>query len=258
MNEPAATDSLDTVPQIDLRIPGPWKSPEELVESLRKAKTGYGVTAEGEFFHEKSGRKFLFSASAPDDEIASLFAHTGRLSDGEVKALAAHKVKVHVSGPGGSAEAAKAVMKAATALIKAGGLGVFVDNSGNAHGVDDWLALAGDTQSGGLYWAYVSATGDRQTVWSMGMHCLGFRDAEVVGVPDRNAAGFLLHNFLGYASQSGIPICDGDPVGGESGPLFRAHARPCTRFKPGTPFHNPYGVWRLEPIEGDGPDALDD
>jgi hypothetical protein len=81
------------------------------------------------------------------------------------------------------------------------------------------------------------------------MHCLGYRDAEVFGIPDRQAAGFLLHNFLGYSYQSGNMIIDGDPVGSEFGVLFRARAHPFTRVPPGTAFHNPYGVWRLEPVE---------
>ena len=168
--------------------------------------------------------------------------------------IASHAVKVHVSGPGGSADAARAVMDAATALVRAGGYGVMVDNSGNAHGVDDWLALAGDTQPGGLYWAYVSVTGARDEFFSAGMHCLGFRDAEILdperlGAPDRNAVGFLLHNFLGYVYQSGIPVIDGDALGDEESAMFCARAHPCTRFRAGSPSHNPYGVWRLEPIE---------
>ena len=35
-------------------------------------------------------------------------------------------------------------------------------------------------------------------------------------------------------------------VGGGDGPVFRVRHLPCTRVEPGTPFHNPYGVWLLE------------
>ena len=77
----------------------------------------------------------------------------------------------------------------------------------------------------------------------MGMHCLGHRDAEVFGIRDRQAAGFLLHNFLGYSYQSGILIVDGDPLGSEFGAV-RARASPFTRF-PRDAFYNPYGSWPL-------------
>jgi hypothetical protein len=243
-------DPLDTVPQIDLRIPGPWATQRDFMDAVERANTGYEF-GEGGLVHSKTGRRFLLGASEHDDEIAELFAGAGRLSAQQVKTIASHKVKVHVSGPGGSVKAAKAVMDAATAIVKAGGFGVFVDNSGNAHGREDWLALAGDKDLGGVYWAYVSATAGKAEAWSVGMHCLGYRDAEVFGIADRQAAGFLLHNFLGYSYQSGNPIVDGDPLGSEFGPMFRARAHPFTRVPPGTPFYNPYGVWRLEPMESE-------
>jgi hypothetical protein len=246
-------DALDAIPQIALRIPGPWASQKEFTDAVDRAKTGYALD-EGGLAHPKSGRRFLLGASDPDDEIAALFAHSGRLSKQEVKKIASHQVKVHLTAPGGSIEAAKAAMAAAAALVKAGGYGVFVDNSGNAHGRDDWLALAGDKQLGGVYWAYVAVTAasaGEGDAWSVGMHCLGYRDAEVFGIPDREAAGYLLHNFLGYSYQSGNMIIDGDPLGSEQGALFRARARPFTRVPRGSPLYNPYGVWRLEPIETD-------
>ena len=33
--------------------------------------------------------------------------------------------------------------------------------------------------------------------------------------------------------------------------MFRARALPFTRVPPGSPFHNPYGIWRLEPMQED-------
>src|SRR5205823_4397430 len=154
----------------------------------------------------------------------------------------------------GSVEAAKAMMTAATAVVRAGGHGVFIDNSGLAHGRDDWFNLAEDKNAGGLYWAYVAGNQDnaQQVVFSCGMHCLGLRDAELPTreISDTQFAGFLLHNFLGYTYQSGRTIHDGDIVGGgpdqPDSPTFRAHQALCTRFAAGTPFHNPYGIWRLE------------
>ena len=247
MTDPAG-ETLDAVPQIQLRVPGPWESQQQFMDAVVRAKTGYEF-GEGGLVHPKTGRRFRLDASDPDDQIADLFARSGRLSKQEVRKIASHKVNVHVTAPGGSLEAARAMMAAATALVKAGGYGVFVDNSGNAHGRDDWLALSGDKQGGGVYWAYVDAAGGEDEAWTVGMHCLGYRDAEVFGIPDRQAAGFLLHNFLGYTYQSGNMVIDGDPLGGEFGVLFRARARPFTRVPPGSLFHNPYGVWRLEPVE---------
>jgi hypothetical protein len=102
----------------------------------------------------------------------------------------------------------------------------------------------------------VAVTAGGGEAFSSGMHCLGHRDAEIEIPPgaDREAAGFALHNFLGYVLQSGVTIVDGDALGDETAAMFSAHARPCTRFPKGTPFFNPYGVWRLEAIDGDDED----
>jgi len=241
----------DSVPRITLRIPGPWESSEQLQRALADANTGYLIPApvsddEVYVVHPSSGRRFGFSVTDRDDEIVELFAGSGRMRPKDLNALKKHEVKVFVSGPGGSHEAARAFLAVGAAFIKAGALGVMVDNSGNCHGPQDWLDLAGDERMGGMYWAFVSVTADEDEVFSAGMHCLGFRDAEMPDPVDPKTSGMMMHEFLGYTYQSGVPIVDGDPIGGPDGPEFILRHVPCTRFPKDTPWHNPYGVWRLE------------
>jgi hypothetical protein len=244
-------DPLDSPPLIDLRIPGPWGSVRELDQALRDAEAPYRVDG-AELAHCVSRHRAAWTVSDHDDEICEVFAGGGSLSREEIERVASHRVKIHVYGPGGSPETARAIMDAATALICAGGSGVMVDNSGLTHSPQDWLDLAGDLEAGGLYWAYVAATFDSRAsiAFSSGMHCLGLRDAELPthDIPDRQIAGFLLHNFLGYTYQSGRTVIDGDTLDDESGACFRARHIPCTRFAANTPFYNPYGIWRLEPV----------
>src|ERR1051325_1098561 len=101
------SDALDTVPEIQLRVPGPWESQQQFMDAVTQAKTSYEF-GEGGLVHPKTGRRFMLDTSAPDDEIADLFGYDGRLSKQEVKKIASHKVKVHVSAPGGSIESARA------------------------------------------------------------------------------------------------------------------------------------------------------
>jgi hypothetical protein len=61
----------------------------------------------------------------------------------------------------------------------------------------------------------------------------------------------MLHEFNGYALQSGEVLLDGDPIGDEKGPQFRVRGELCTRMPPESRFFNPYGVWRLEPWLGE-------
>ena len=254
-----ADDTLDTVPEIQLRIPGPWVSSDVLARALEKSSTHYRLL-DGYVTHLPSRARIACTGSEPDGEIAGVFAGGGRITRKEVQMIASHKAKVHLAAPGGSVDAARAVMDATAALLRAGGYGVMVDNSGATHPPRDWFDLCRNPEDpGGAYWAFVAATAGDDEAFTSGMHCLGLRDAEMrVDGLEREAAGFMLHNFLGYALQSGNPILDGDALGDEHSALFRARARPCTRFPAGTPFFNPYGVWSLEPVERDDREAADD
>ena len=247
---------VDSLPEITLRVPGKWASPRELADRLVSAGTGYALSISDRpddfaLVHTATEQRFPMGVVGPDDQIADLFDAGGRLSDDELAAMRDHDVKVFVSGPGGSVDAARAVLRAGAAVVRAGGLGVFVDNCGSTHSPRDWLELAGDDGDGGVYWALVELTGGPDLMYSVGMHCLGYRDVEL---PDPGHPGhgmYVLHNLLGYSYRSGVRLNDGDPIGAEQGPTHRLRHVPCTRFEPGTSFHNPYGVWRLEPFDDD-------
>jgi hypothetical protein len=66
-----------------------------------------------------------------------------------------------------------------------------------------------------------------------------------------------MHEFLEYTYQSGATILDGDPIGGPDGPEFILHHAECTRFPKDSPWHNPYGVWRLGEVEDEDEIYLD-
>ena len=240
-------------PRIALRVPGPWLSSDELGDALERAESGYtfapGEEDQPQLVHIATHRRWNIDTSDHDDDLVKVFAGKPRPpTDDELDAIAQHAVKIHLTGAGGSEEDARATMHAATALIRAGGSGVLIDSSTAAHGPTDWLALSNDSHGGGLFWAYVVVGGSEEEIFSIGMHCLGFRDAEMPGPLDPQSAVFYIQNFLGYVTQSGRTVHDGDILGGED-PSYRAIHVPCTRFLPDAPFYNPYGIYRLEKIE---------
>jgi len=252
LSEKLNTNIDPAVPRIDLRITGPWQNPHELIAQLLWKRTGYEL-ADQHFVHLESGRKVTWGVTDHDDEIAELFAQGDRLSKEEVEEVAGHAVKVHLQAPGGSIAAARDIMHAATALVKAGGTGVMIDNSGLTHSAREWLKLDSDSQDnptpGGTYWAYVATTRTKDAMFTTGMHCFGLRDGELPYPPDAQISARILHGFLGYTYTTTTPVQDNDPVGDEEGALWRARAYECERIDPGTPFFNPYGIWRLEPID---------
>ncbi|HEX8523675.1 MAG TPA: hypothetical protein VF669_15575 [Tepidisphaeraceae bacterium] len=241
-------DEEDILPRIDLRIPAPWHEPGALIAALLKQQTGYELT-EHDFRHIGTGNTFDWGVSGPDDGMAELFMSGRGYTEEEIEAIRKHRLKFHLIGPGGSVAAAKAILHAACALCAAGGLGILVDNSGVTHVASEVNRMSEDSSLDVLFFAFINVVHGREAMFSHGMHCFGLRDAELPFPPDREISSRILINLLMYTLESDTPVLDGDPLGDEDGPLFEVHHQPCTRVPASSPFHNPYGVWRIEPIE---------
>src|SRR5437660_696029 len=132
MTEPAAPV------EIIFRIPGKWSQPRELIQRLPE---GYRLTAEGLILPDET--RVEFGAGAPDDQFAEIFRSSCRqpATADELATVAGYTVNVFLSGPGGSLPAARLMMQAGAAIVRAGGAGVFIDNSTLAHGGGNWLEM---------------------------------------------------------------------------------------------------------------------
>src|SRR5207248_839164 len=99
-----------------------------------------------------------FGAAPVDDQFAKIFRSSCRqpATDEELATVDNYTVNVFLTGPGGSPDAARTMMRAAAAVVRGGGVGVFIDNSGLAHGGQNWLDLTEDGGSDALSFAYVS------------------------------------------------------------------------------------------------------
>ena len=246
----------DRVPAITLRVPGCWASPRDLDERLRAAGTGYALSltdqADGPaLVHTATGRRFEFDVAGPDGEIADVFAGGGGLTEAELAAIADHDVKVFITGPGGSVEAARAAMRAAAALVRAGGLGVLVDNCGATHAARDWLKLADDDQPGRRLLG--PGVRDRAARTPCSPPACTASDSATPRSPTRRRTcgrpPTCCTTFSATPTSPGATLTDGGPLPGWDGPGLDIRHVDCDRFEPGTPFHNPYGVWVLAPAE---------
>ena len=123
-------------PSITFRIPGDWSHPGELIERL---PSGYRLTPD--FLVLPSGDQIDFVGMEPDGEFASIFESSCRRppTEDEMAVVARYTVNVGLTGRGGSLESALTMMQAGAAIVRAGGAGVFIDNSALAYGGDDWL-----------------------------------------------------------------------------------------------------------------------
>jgi hypothetical protein len=235
MNQP------DTSVEIALRIPGQWSHPGELIERL---PAGYRLTSTALFLPDKT--EIGFGAAPADKQFPEIFRSSCRQppTADERATIAGYKVNVFLSGPGGSQPAARTIMQAAAAMVRAGGAGVFIDNSALAHGGQQWLEMTEDGGPEALSFAFVGIIRGRAEVWTMGMHVLGLRDIVMKGA-DVDEDGTAIIDVVRYLCRSEKPIDDGHVVADLEGPRFQAFTQPSPEGFAGSPMHNPFGRLKL-------------
>lgn len=235
MNEPAAPV------KISLRIPGKWSHPRELIQSL---PAGHRLTPEPLILPDAT--EIEFGAVDADDQFAQIFRSSCRqpATDDELATVDAYTVNVFLSGPGGSMEAARTMMRAGAAMVRAGGAGVFIDNSTLAHGGQHWLHMTEDGGPDALSFAFVAIVRGRTEVYTMGMHVLGLRDI-VMKRADVEAGGFDILEVIRYLAHGDKPVDAGHVIADLDGPRFRATTQESPDELGGSPLHNPFGRLKL-------------
>jgi hypothetical protein len=235
MNEPAAPVT------ITLRIPGKWSHPKELVERL---PAGCRLTAGALVLPDTT--RVEWGAMQADDQFAQIFRSSCRrpAAEDELATVDGYTVNVLLSGPGGSLPAARTMMQAGAAVVRAGGAGVFIDNSALAHGGQHWLEMTADGGPDALSFAFVAIVRGRADVWTTGMHVLGLPDV-VMKRADVEAGGFDIIEVIRYLSRGEKPVRDGHVLADLDGPRFQAFAQDSAGGLVGSPMHNPFGRLKL-------------
>ncbi len=243
--EPTATLPVE----IAFRIPGQWPGMEALA-----AKLPLGCRLDDRFLHLEDGDKFEWIARPTDGEFLKIFADSCHRmpSERDRQVIENYTVNFCLLCPGGSVAAAQKAMRAVAIILRAGGAGVFIDNSGLAHGSDDWHLLAADETDGGVFWAFVNFIRAKEEVCSIGMHVIGHRDAVMPRTGSDERDHMILASFLGYSYRSGITLADGEIISDPTLPAFQLHAEQAQPVPDGSPMHNPHGRWRLSLVEMEG------
>lgn len=224
---------------VDLRIPGQWSHPKELIERLPAecSLTPESLTLPG-------GTQIGFGAVGADDQFAEIFRSSCRQppTEDELRVVAGYKVNVLLSGPGGSMATARTMMQAAAAVVRAGGAGVFIDNSALAHGGEHWLEMSDDGGPDALSFAFVTIIRGKAEVWTMGMHVLGLRD---IVMKRADVEGFDIIEVIRYLARGDKPVDDGHVLADLDGPRFQAFTQPSAEDLAGSPMYNPFGRLKL-------------
>jgi len=227
--------------EIILRIPGQWAHPGELMERLPE---GHRLTPEGLILPD--GTAIQFGGLAADGQFAEIFRTSCRqaATPEELAVVKSYTVNFCLSGPGGSLEAARRMMQAGAAVVRAGGAGVFVDNSVLAHGGRHWLQMSEDGGPDATSFAFVAIVSGRDDVFTMGMHVLGLRDLLMKRV-DADAESFGIIDVIRYLARGEKPVDEGHVLADVSGPRFRAFVQDSPRELARGPMHNPFGRLKL-------------
>jgi hypothetical protein len=232
-------------------IPGSWMSRPELVQALASSGDGY-LLGTDTLRHADTGEIYGVDIYPYDETLRHAFALAGgrALSEDDLRRIDTHTSTLYLIGHGGSPASAHAMMRAATAVLQAGGIAVKVESSGIAHSARTWLDLTGETAPEALYQAYVSLVRSELQYYSCGMHVLGYRDVEAPAELEPAMATRLLETFLLYTLQPRVALRDGDTFSTDAASArWRLGQVECTEYAPDDLFFNPFGMWRLTPVE---------
>jgi hypothetical protein len=239
--------AADDLPEMVLCIPGLWKDRAALVRDIAKSTGGY-LFAGGVLMNMDTKFSCELNLESADPRMLNAFRAAGPhwRETAEMRAIGTHESVIYLIGKGGSEENAKAMMFAAAALVKIGGLGVKVESSGLAHSGDKWLDLAESLHLFSAHEALVVYVTGPET-YSCGMHNLGLRDA-IVEMEDEASATELLRVFTHYIYSESPTIKDGETFSADaSAPVYRVNSDEGVEYGKDSLFNNPYGTWRLIP-----------
>ena len=235
---------MDSPPEItiDMRIPGKWSGPKEIIDSIPK---DCRLTEEGNL-ELPDGKLFPMTPVPADGQFAGIFRSSCRRTptEDERNTIDNYTANVLISGPGGSMDAARAMMRAASAIIRAGGAGIFIDNCGLAHGGQNWLEYTEDASIEAVSFAFVSIVRGEHEVHTMGMHVMGFRDI-VMKRADIEVQGFDIIEVIRYVCRDDKPIADGHLLADLDGPRFQIVFQPSLNERRPSAMHNPFGQMKL-------------
>lgn len=234
---------------VTVRIPATWASPQEMVSAM---PSDCRFTPDRLIFSD--GSEFELDLRDPDDQFAGLFSSMCRRepTDEEKRQIENYTVQLCLTARGGSMELAAKLMHATSVVLRAGGAGVFVDNSGVAMGGSDWQMLTeegcGDTLNpDAISFAFVGIIGGAEKMYTTGMHILGLPDLLLV-TTDMESHGDQLIEMMQYLCTTERTVDDGHIIADENGPRYQVQMTPDPNAK-AHPMYNPWGRLQLISIK---------
>ena len=231
----------DVMVETTLRIPGTWHDAHELMARLPE---GYRIIPQALALPD--GTEIEFTPLPPDDQFAKIFQSACRKSPTaeEMRRVNGYTVNLGLIGPGGSMAAALTTMQAGAAIVRAGGAGVFIDNSGLAHGGEDWIKMAEDGSSDAVSFAFVNIVKGKEDVRTVGMRAMGLPDI-VMQLTDTDTDGEVIIDAVRSMCRSEKPMGDGHLLVVQAGPHRLVQATNRDLSESTISMRNPFGRLQL-------------
>lgn len=243
-----------TEPEMVLCIPGTWQSHSDLINGLITQDSGY-IFAGRVLADLHTNAHFELVLEPRDERMYSAFQLAGLsspLPEGFLDDIAGHASVAYIVSLDEPGEAsALALARAGNAVARAGGIGVKVESAGKVHTATQWNELL--TGSGGprLYPMYVIDTlrsDERAASLSCGMQNFGLRDTIVYG-ENAQIGSELVALFNTYQLMDKPSIVDRQTfAAGPNESVWTISTEPHPPYEGKSLFHNPQGMWRLDPL----------
>ena len=241
---------MSKIPEIVVGVPGKWSDGSAIVTDIAKYSGGYLFAGEV-LMQMDTGWSCGAEIYEHDPQLKTAFdvAGGGRIPVNVLDTLKDHTYTFYLIAEGGSIENAQAVMQAANAILKCGGIAVKVESAGVAHSAAKWIELTEDELPTTVMEGFVTYVGGDDYFYSCGMHNIGFPDAVLHADVPPDEAARCLDVFLKYLAFEQPTIHENETFSiSADAPAYRLQKSRCEMFEGDDLFHNPFGVWNLKPF----------
>jgi hypothetical protein len=229
-------------------IPGKWSDRSEFLGKIADAGGGQFTVAGGKLIDLEAQEHVLLELCDPDPNLAQAFriAGQGKLTEEVLARVAEHSSVAYLRFPADILEQRERLMKFTRLLARSGGLAIKLESSGIAHTLESWLGLLVGNPFD-LYCASVVLVAGEAYAYSCGMHHFGLPDSAIPRSLGEQAAEVMNRfNYWRIAESPVLATGHTFSVAADAPPL-RTTLVEDSRYPASDPFHNPHGVWRLDP-----------
>lgn len=232
-------------------MPGPWSDRTELVRRVVVVPpAGTFFYAAGMLAQPSAKDHVRLDFADPDPDLVKAFTISGRrqISEETLRAIEGHRGIAFLHFDLDVAAQRERMIRFSSIMRQCGGLAVKIDSAGVAHEWDRWFELLGNGGAFDLYCAFVTLVADLDQFYSCGMHHFGLSECAVPHGLGPVDAAELMNRFNVWRIDEKPHLESGHTFSvAESTPRYRMRLGEDRRHEAGHLFHNPHGVWSLEP-----------